>query len=55
MKVMLAENAGACYGVQRALDMALAAAEDAEATATKVVAEKADAEKADADNAIVKR
>ena len=28
MKVVLAENAGACYGVQRALDMALKASKD---------------------------
>lgn len=30
MKVVLAENAGACYGVQRALDMALSAVQDAQ-------------------------
>lgn len=30
MKVVLAKNAGACYGVQRALDLALAAAQDSE-------------------------
>ncbi|OUO90688.1 4-hydroxy-3-methylbut-2-enyl diphosphate reductase [Gordonibacter sp. An230] len=34
MKVMLARHAGACYGVQRALDMALAAAEEGDGAAT---------------------
>lgn len=34
MKVVLAENAGACYGVQRALDLALEASEGASAAFT---------------------
>lgn len=34
MKVVLAEHAGACYGVQRALDMAVAAAGEGEGAST---------------------